>query len=127
MKRIVSVLLVVCVLTSMISVGTVTSSASTISSVDYYTYKEAYIKDFCSYNFLVNVMRLPYRDFVETLDKDTEFQVELDAWKLATISPDSLVTEITQSQQCKYYEAILIDLLVRNTGVLSFKYSRQTH
>ena len=65
-------------------------------------------------------MRLPYRAFVETLDKDTAFQVELDAWKLATISPDSLATEITQTQQCKYYEAILIDLLVRNTQEESF-------
>ena len=121
MKRIVSVLLVVCVLTSMISVGIVTSSASTISSSDdYYTYKESYIKNYCTYDYLVNEMRLPYRAFVETLDKDTAFQVELDAWKLATISPDSLVTEITQSQQCKYYEAILIDLLVRNTQEESF-------
>ncbi|MCI6616858.1 dockerin type I domain-containing protein [Ruminococcus sp.] len=121
MKRIVSVLLVVCVLTSMISVGMVTSSASTISSSeDYYTYKESYIKNYCTYDYLVNEMRLPYRAFVETLDKDTAFQVELDAWKLATISPDSLVTEITQSQQCKYYEAILIDLLVRNTQEESF-------
>ena len=121
MKRIVSVLLVVCVLTSMISVGIVTSSASTISSSDdYYTYKESYIKNYCSYDYLVNEMRLPYRAFVETLDKDTAFQVELDAWKLATISPDSLATEITQTQQCKYYEAILIDLLVRNTQEESF-------
>ena len=121
MKRIVSVLLVVCVLTSMISVGIVTSSASTISSSDdYYTYKESYIKNYCSYDYLVNEMRLPYRTFVETLDKDTAFQVELDAWKLATISPDSLATEITQTQQCKYYEAILIDLLVRNTQEESF-------
>ena len=121
MKRIVSVLLVVCVLTSMISAGIVTSSASTISSSDdYYTYKESYIENYCTYDYLVNEMRLPYRAFVETLDKDTAFQVELDAWKLATISPDSLVTEITQSQQCKYYEAILIDLLVRNTQEESF-------
>ena len=121
MKRIVSVLLVVCVLTSMISVGIVTSSASTISSSDdYYTYKESYIKNYCTYDYLVNEMRLPYRAFVETLDKDTAFQVELDAWKLATISPDSLATEITQTQQCKYYEAILIDLLVRNTQEESF-------
>ena len=121
MKRIVSVLLVVCVLTSMISVGIVTSSASTISSSDdYYTYKESYIKNYCTYDCLVNEMRLPYRAFVETLDKDTAFQVELDAWKLATISPDSLATEITQTQQCKYYEAILIDLLVRNTQEESF-------
>ena len=105
----------------MISVGIVTSSASTISSSDdYYTYKESYIKNYCTYDYLVNEMRLPYRAFVETLDKDTAFQVELDAWKLATISPDSLVTEITQSQQCKYYEAILIDLLVRNTQEESF-------
>lgn len=121
MKRTVSVLLVICVLISMISVGIVTSSASTISSSDdYYTYKETYIKDYCTYDYLVNEMRLPYRGFVETLDKDTAFQVELDAWKLATISPDSLVTEITQSQQCKYYESILIDLLVRDTREESF-------
>ena len=105
----------------MISVGIVTSSASTISSSDdYYTYKESYIKNYCTYDYLVNEMRLPYRAFVETLDKDTAFQVELDAWKLATISPDSLATEITQTQQCKYYEAILIDLLVRNTQEESF-------
>ena len=95
--------------------------ASVISSSnDYFTYKEAYIKNYCTYDYLVKEMRLPYRSFVETLDKDTAFHAELSAWKVATLDPDSLVTEITQSQQCKYYEAILIDLLVRDTQEKSF-------
>lgn len=121
MKRFISILLTLCLLLSIIPFATFNSSASTISSEsNYYSYKENYIKNYCTYNYLVNEMRLPYRSFVETLDNDSAFQVELEAWKLATISPDSLVEDVLNSQQYKYYEGILMDLLVRDTQEDSF-------
>ena len=121
MKKAISILLVVCVLLSTIVVGIVTGSAATISSAtNFYDYKEDYIKNYCTYDFLVNQMRLPYRGFVETLNDDTAFQVELKAWETATLKPDSLNTYIMQTQQCKYYEGILLDLLVRDTQSVNY-------
>ena len=127
MKRFISILLTLCLLLSIIPFATFNSSASTISSEsNYYSYKENYIKNYCTYNYLVNEMRLPYRSFVETLDNDSAFQVELEAWKLATISPDSLVEDVLNSQQYKYYEGILMDLLVRDTQEDSFVQNLQS-
>ena len=103
------------------TIGIVTGSAATISNAtSFYNFKEDYIKNYCTYDFLVNQMRLPYRGFVETLNDDTAFQVELKAWETATLKPDSLNTYIMQTQQCKYYEGILLDLLVRDTQSVNY-------
>ena len=107
---------VICLLIALMAMGVVTSSASTISNeTDYYSYKEDYIKNYCKYDYLVDDMRLPYRDFVETLDQDKAFQIELAAWQVATINPDTFYSVVSQTQQCKYYEAIILDLLFQET------------
>ncbi|MCH5298756.1 MAG: hypothetical protein J1E96_03245 [Ruminococcus sp.] len=108
--------MLICLLIAILTMGVVVNSASTISdATDYYSYKEDYIKNYCKYDYLVDEMRLPYRDFVETLNQDKVFQTELAAWEIATIKPDTLIPVVSQTQQCKYYEAIIFDLLVQAT------------
>ena len=126
MKRIITVFFV-CLFSVLLMVGATTSSAAEISSSsDYFNYKATYIKDYCTYDYLVNEMRLPYRSFVETLNQDAAFQTELAAWELVNISPDLLVAQITDTKQCKYYEAIIMDLLVRDTQEASFAENMQS-
>ncbi len=70
-----------------------------------------YMKESSSYYTLVNKTYSPYRNYVESLARDTLFQADLVAWKIATFDLKDVTLTVTQSKQYKYYLGILMDLL----------------
>ena len=70
-----------------------------------------YMKKSSSYDTLVNKTYSPYRNYVESLGRDTLFQADLVAWKIATFDLKNGATQVTNSKEYKYYLGILMDLL----------------
>ena len=70
-----------------------------------------YMKESSSYGTLVNKTRSPYRNYVESLGRNTLFQADLVAWKIATFDLKNGATQVTNSKEYKYYLGILMDLL----------------
>ncbi len=70
-----------------------------------------YMKESSSYYTLVNKTYSPYREYVESLGRNTLFQADLVAWKIATFDLKDVTLTVTQSKQYKYYLGILMDLL----------------
>ena len=71
----------------------------------------AFMKNDSTYSQLVNATRLPYRNYVESLQRDQGFLNSLTAWKAANLDLSGGVSEITQSAEYKYYLGILMDLM----------------
>ena len=74
-----------------------------------------YMKDSSSYDTLVNKTYMPYRNYVETLGRDTAFQAEMKAWELATLDLKSAAIQVTNSKEYKYHLGILMDILSDTT------------
>ena len=74
-------------------------------------YMMAFMKNDSTYSQLVNATRLPYRNYVESLQRDQGFLNSLTAWKAANLDLSGGVSEITQSAEYKYYLGILMDLM----------------
>ena len=70
-----------------------------------------YMKESSSYDTLVNKTYSPYRNYVESLGRNTLFQADLVAWKIATFDLKNGATQVTNSKEYKYYLGILMDLL----------------
>ena len=84
-------------------------------------YMMAFMKNDSTYSQLVNATRLPYRNYVESLQRDQGFLNSLTAWKAANLDLSGGVSEITQSAEYKYYLGILMDLMtdtVNETNLL---------
>ena len=74
-----------------------------------------YMKESSSYDTLVNKTYMPYRNYVETLGRDTAFQAEMKAWELATLDLKSAAIQVTNSKEYKYHLGILMDILSDTT------------
>lgn len=74
-----------------------------------------YMKESLSYDTLVNKTYMPYRNYVETLGRDTAFQAEMKAWELATLDLKSAAIQVTNSKEYKYHLGILMDILSDTT------------
>ena len=74
-------------------------------------YMMAFMKNDSTYSQLVNATRLPYRNYVESLQRNQGFLNSLTAWKAANLDLSGGVSEITQSAEYKYYLGILMDLM----------------
>ena len=74
-----------------------------------------YMKESSSYDTLVNKTYMPYRNYVETIGRDTAFQAEMKAWELATLDLKSAAIQVTNSKEYKYHLGILMDILSDTT------------
>ena len=74
-----------------------------------------YMKESSSYDTLVNKTYMPYRNYVETLGRDTAFQAEMKAWELATLDLKGAAIQVTNSKEYKYHLGILMDILSDST------------